>query len=97
MGDINEFIENIIKNDNKIEDLIEDTPFARNFMKDRDFAEKKVNWLPKTFNMTIDLLIWGDNVAMISYDKVMGVIIENKEIADFHRNVHMHLCMMVTD
>lgn len=95
MGDINEFIENIIKNDNRIEDLIEDTPFARKFMEGRNFAEKKINWLPKSFNMTIDLLIWGDSVAMISYDKVMGVIIENPEIADFHKNVFKHLSMTV--
>jgi len=95
LADLNEFIENIVKNDNKITDLIEDSPYARDFMENRSFKGKKVNWLPTTFHMTIDVLIWWDKVALISYDKIMGVIIENKEIADFHRNVHKHLCMMV--
>ena len=85
-----------VKNWTKIKDLIEDTKFSREFMKTRKIALWNSNkFLPKTFPVTIDLLIWWDNVAMISFEKQMWVIIENKEIADFHRNLHKHFWMFL--
>jgi hypothetical protein len=85
-----------IKNWTKIKDLIEDTKFSRDFIKAREWWLWSSNkFLPKTFLISIDLLIWWDSVAMISFEKQMWVIIENKEIADFHRNLHNHFWMLL--
>lgn len=88
--DMDEFMDNLSKYENTLSDLAEDTAFARDFLDSRYFNSKEVKWLPKTFPVDIDLLVWWDNVAMISFKKQMWVIIENKEIADFNRNLHKH-------
>ena len=71
LDDMNENIENIMKNNNTIHDLMEDTPFAREFMKPRAFPGKKVSRLPKDFKVPIDLMIYGNSVAMMSFSKEM--------------------------
>ncbi len=88
--DMNNFVWNIVKNQNTIKDLMEDTQASREIMSGRKFSGKSMKWLPKTFPVTIDLIIQWDRVTMISFEKLMWVTIENKEIADFHRNLHGH-------
>jgi len=78
-----------IKNEIKIKELIKNTDFARNFMKNRKISFWLENkWLPKNFPINIDLLIWWNSIAMISFEKEMWVVIENKDMADFQRNLH---------
>ncbi|MCH2189277.1 hypothetical protein MK079_05630 [Candidatus Gracilibacteria bacterium] len=91
VGDMDLFMANLKKYGNTLHDLLEDTPFAREFMKTRLFAEKTNTWLPTTFKIPIDLMVYGNCIAMISFKKQMGVIIENMDMANFHRTVHEHL------
>lgn len=91
VADMDLFMKNVKEHNNTVHDLMEDTPFARDFMRTRIFVEKTNSWLPKTFKIPIDLMIYGNCIAMISFKKQMGVIIENSDMADFHRNVHEHL------
>lgn len=91
ISDMDLFMANLKKYGNTVHDLLEDTPFAREFMSTRIFAEKTNTWLPTTFKIPIDLMIYGNYIAMISFKKQMGVIIENSDMADFHRTVHEHL------
>ena len=49
---------------------------------------EKAKLLPKDFHLDVDILVFGKSVAMISFDSLMGVIIENNHIANFHREVH---------
>lgn len=88
VDDMNKFIWNIMKNQNTIRDLVEDEEETRIIMKKRKFSWKSMKYLPKTFLVNIDLIIQWDVVTMISFKKKMWVTIENKEIADFHRNLH---------
>ena len=78
-----------IKNEIKIKELIKYTDFSKKIMKNRNtslWLENK--FLPKDFSINIDLLIWWDSIAMISFEKEMWVVIENKDMADFQRNLH---------
>lgn len=87
---MDEFVKNIVSNENTIKDLIEDTPVGRKVIKTRESKSKTWKLLPPEFELWIDLLIQGEKVAMISYTTEMGIIIENKDISDFHRNTFQH-------
>lgn len=90
MDVMDEFIWNIRYNGNSIRDLMEDTKKSRNIMKYREANGKAWKYLPDTFNLTIDMMIQWDKVAIISFSSQMWIIIENKWIADFHKNVFDH-------
>lgn len=81
------FFQNIRENGGQIKDLIEDTPLGRSHAKGnfyKDIGSSKI--LPKNFKLSVDLIIAGDKVAMISLVNLVGVIIENPEIAELQRN-----------
>lgn len=85
--DNEEFFNNIRKNAGQIKDLIEDSPVGRKHAKSifyKGIGSPKI--LPKDFNLAVDLMVAGDKVAMISLVNLVGVIIENPEIADLQRN-----------
>lgn len=94
--DMDIFMANLKTHQNNIHDLLEDTPFARNFMKSRKFTEKTNTWLPTTFKIPIDLMVYGNCIAMLSFKKQMWVIIENSDMANFHNTVHDHLYTIST-
>lgn len=89
--DSNEFLATIQKNENILNDLVEYDSIASEFVtsiKKDKVKFHKVKLLPKDFYVAVDILITGKKVAMISFDNLMGVIIENDEIARFHKSVH---------
>ncbi|MFC1678375.1 TrmB family transcriptional regulator [Patescibacteria group bacterium] len=85
--DNEEFFANIKKSGGKIKDLVEDTPNAREYVK-RHINQGVGNskFLPKDFKIEMDLMVCGNKVGMISQVNLIGIIIENKEIADYQRN-----------
>lgn len=66
----------------KIRDLLDDSAEARAYAKS---AYRKglgpAKYLPKDFKMGTDMLIAGDKVSLISYSAMVGLLIENAEIA----------------
>lgn len=72
----------------KIYDLVDDAPETRKYAK---AAYRKghgpLKYLPKDFKMGTDTIIAGDKVALISYSSLMGVLIENDEIAQTQRQM----------
>ncbi|HBT74728.1 TPA: hypothetical protein DEB29_01825, partial [Candidatus Wolfebacteria bacterium] len=47
----------------------------------------KAKTLPEQFDVPVDLMVAGDKVSMISYANLVGVIIENPEIAELQRTL----------
>lgn len=65
-----------------IYDMVEDNKKARELVQAgyrKGASEAK--FLPKDFKISVDILAFGGKVAMISFDNVMGVIIEDENIA----------------
>lgn len=86
-----EFLQTIEKNENVLRDLVERDAMAEKFVKDvrRTHGKfHKVKLLPEDFPISIDMLVTGNKVAMISFDHMMGLLIENDEIANFHKSIH---------
>ncbi len=82
-----EFSENIYQNGGQLKDLVQDTPLGREYVREKWGGETSVSrLLPKDFDFSVDLLVSGDNVAMISFDSLVAVIIENKGIAELQMN-----------
>lgn len=89
--DSNEFLATIQKNENVLNDLVEFDSSAKEFVASIRRSKckfHKVKMLPKDFFVAIDILITGKKVAMISFDNLIGIIIENDEIARFHKSIH---------
>ncbi|HVW71930.1 MAG TPA: hypothetical protein VHB93_02135, partial [Candidatus Paceibacterota bacterium] len=87
----NRFLLTIEKNDNVLRDLVEHDHLAEKFVKDVRRTQNnfhKVKLLPKDYPVSVDVLVTGIKVATISFDHMMGLIIENDEIARFHKSVH---------
>ena len=72
----------------KIYDLLDSSEGARKYSK---AAYRKglgpIKYLPKDFKMGTDTLIVGDQVLLISYSSMIGVLIENAEIAQTQRQM----------
>mgnify|MGYP001561892007 FL=1 len=89
--DTDRFLGNVKKNGIMLRDLVERDAIAESFVKDirkyqNDFH--KVKLLPKDFSVSVDVLITGNKVFMISFDHLMGFVVENNEIARFHKSIH---------
>ena len=85
--DNEEFFKNIRDNGGRIKDLIENSPTGKKHAQGpwyKDIGAPKM--LPADFNLAVDLMVSGDKVAMISLVNLIGVVIENPEIADLQRN-----------
>ena len=86
-SDNEKFFSNIRESGGQIKDLIEDTPVGRRHAKSdnyKNIGAPKI--LPKDFKLAVDIMIAGDKVAMISLVNLVGVVIENSEIAELQRN-----------
>ncbi len=42
--------------------------------------------LPKTYTLSVNSIVWGDSVALISYENLFGIVINNAEIARYFEN-----------
>ncbi len=82
-----EFLENIYTNGGELRDLVENTKEGKKYVKENT-ATKVGNskLLPKDFKFDVDLMISGNKISMISLTNLVGVVIENKEMANLQRN-----------
>lgn len=86
-NDNEKFFQNIRESGGQIKDLIENSPIGRKHAKSKwykDLGAPKI--LPDDFKLSVDLMIAGDKTAMIDLINLIGVIIENPEIAELQRN-----------
>jgi len=66
----------------KIYDLVDDTPETRKYAKaEYRKGHGPLKYLPAGFKMGTDTIISGNKIALISYSSLIGVLIENDEIA----------------
>lgn len=89
--DSDNFLATIQRNENVLRDLVEFDNSAEAFIKGvrkHENSFHKVKLLPKDFSASVDVLVTGDKVAMISFDHMIGVLLENAEIAKFHKSTH---------
>lgn len=85
------FLKQIQNKQNVLKDLVEADSVAEDFVlrvKKEQNSFHKVKLLPKGFSVSVDVLVTGDKVAIISFDHMTAFVIENPEIALFHRSVH---------
>jgi HTH-type transcriptional regulator, sugar sensing transcriptional regulator len=90
-SDSNAFLKLIQEHGNVLRDLVEHDAIAEEFVKEvtKDHNSfHKVKLLPKGFTVSVDVLVTGDKVTIISFDHMTAFIVENPEIALFHRSVH---------
>lgn len=88
LNDRLQFLEWIKKNGNKIYNLAEDNIEWRKFAKEYAKGEMSLRFLPKEFNISTDILIYGNKTAFISFKNLNWVVINNKEIADCMKWLH---------
>ncbi len=75
-----------------IYDLAEDTPFARKFLAEpyrTGLSQKR--FLKKAMKISTDILVYGHTVALVSLDTLVGVVIEDKSIAETQKMFIKHL------
>ena len=82
-----EFTKNIYQSGGQLRDLVQNTALGREYVKEKWGGETSISkLLSKDFNFSVDLLVTGDNVAMISFDNLIAVVIENRAIAELQLN-----------
>lgn len=73
-------------------DLVQNTPLGREYIKEKWGGEGSVSkLLPKDLDFSVDLMISGDDVAMISFDSMVAIIIENKGIAQLQESFFKYI------
>lgn len=81
-----EFFDLLRKEGGQIYDLLENSVEAKKYFKS---AYRKglgqVKFLPENFKFKTDTLVAGNKVALISFSSMIGVIIENEDIAETQR------------
>lgn len=73
-------------NNTPIYDLIEDNKVGQQYLKTNRSNGHKIRTLPKNFTFTTDTLVTNNTVFLVSFKNMMGIKIENQDIADFFRN-----------
>lgn len=75
------------ENGAELRNLVEKGQFAKSILRRpgyKDFIKSKI--LPEGFTFATDLLVTKDKVAFISFDKIVGTLIEDPAIANLQRN-----------
>lgn len=82
-----EFLNNIYESGGQLRDLVENTTEGKRYVKE-NLTHKigKSKLLPKDFEFDVDLMISGNKIAMISLTNLIGIVIENKEMARLQKN-----------
>jgi sugar-specific transcriptional regulator TrmB len=86
-NDNEDFFQNIRESGGQIKDLVENSPAGKRHTKGKFYENVGTpKMLPADFNLSVDLMVAGDKVAMISLVNLIGIVIENFEIAELQRN-----------
>jgi len=90
----NEYFFSILKKSGGIlYDLIKPTPLAKKSVKEKTYRKdiSKIKFLPENFQATTDFLVSGNKFAMVSYKSLVGVIIEDQNIANSQKEIFIYL------
>jgi len=69
-----------------IRDLLDDSDETREYLKEKERLELgESKFYPENFHSEVDLLVYGNKVALISYRTLIAVVIENMSIAKAQR------------
>lgn len=83
-----EFSNAFKERDAKLTSLLPDDADARRLAK--ELRERgvgfTVKFLPKDYELSVNTIVWGDKVALISYENLFGLVITNQEIAKSFEN-----------
>lgn len=82
LSDNKHFFNILIRNGGIIYDILEDTPKARKFAQSKyRCGVSKVKFLPKNVKIKTDIQVWGNKVALTSFENLTCTIIEDESIA----------------
>jgi sugar-specific transcriptional regulator TrmB len=82
-----EFLNNIYESGGQLRDLVKNTPEGKRYVKENTATKVgKSKLLPKDFDFEVDLMVSGNKISMISLTNLVGVVIENKEMAKLQKN-----------
>ncbi|MDD3301911.1 MAG: helix-turn-helix domain-containing protein [Candidatus Gracilibacteria bacterium] len=70
----------------KTKTLTKNYSFSKEYIKNNPFSQIKL--LPKDFELDVDIIVLGNSIIMISFSPIYAIVIKNKTLADFHRNLH---------
>ena len=80
------FAENLEDSGVKMQSLLFNDSESRKLIHRESAFSHKLKLLPKEMPLTINILLWSNSVALISYEHLYGLIIENQSIAKHHEN-----------
>jgi len=89
-----EFDKVIKSNSFKMKDLMVQQEGLKKVLAIREKQEHKdqqTKILPKWFESNVDVIIYENKVALISLGNLSAIVIENKDIGDFFKNIHKFL------
>lgn len=75
----------------KIHSLLEYGPESTKYLKTKHDIPQNLKILPKEYEMGINTLMFETKVALISYENLFGLLIDNQEIARFHESMFDNL------
>jgi len=84
-----EIIKEIKKHDSKSYNLVENNDLWKEYVKSGNWND--IRLLPKEIKVPIDVVMYKNNVALISLDDISWVVIRDKDITDFIRWIHNFL------
>lgn len=80
------FFRILLRKEGIIYDLFEDTKKAREFSQAKyRKGLSEIKFLPKDFKFSTDILVFDNKVALISFENITGVIVEDEDIAKTHK------------
>lgn len=92
-SDNKKFLNNIQERGNVLKDIVPNTEAGEGFVSDvklESVSSRKAKLAPENLDIPVTMLISGDKVAVMSFDNLMGILIKNKEVADFLISIHKY-------
>ena len=80
------FAQNLENGGVVMQSLLLNDSVSRKLMRQESVFHHQLRLLPKDYELTINVILWSQSVALISYEHLHAVVIENRAIAKFHEN-----------
>ena len=86
-GYLENYCKKVIKKGIKTRKIVSDSPVDLDYQKKYSTKRNVIKTIPSKYSTNTDFMIYGDNVAFLSYRGGMpiGIVIEDKEIAELER------------
>jgi predicted DNA-binding transcriptional regulator len=86
--DSKEFVQNVYENGGRLCDLVQNSKIGAQYVKEKWGGEIAISkLLPADFDFSVDLLISGNKIAMISFEHLIAVVIDNSGIAQLQKSL----------